>query len=104
MDWLFICFCEVDYKKLLNNTEYVRDNSGLMLIKLLKKLGVDKIYLAGFDGYSIDSSENFADNTMNFYVQSATIKSMNDGITRELKHYSKEMILEFLTTPKFIIL
>lgn len=97
-------YLQTKYQDLINNRESVRDNAGLMLIKLLMQLGAEKIVLAGLDGYSIDPMQNFADKKMSFYTQKATFESMNEGIADVLREYSREINLEFLTKAKYILL
>ena len=41
----------VDYDQCANEDPMVSDNAGLMLLKLLERCGVNKVYLAGFDGF-----------------------------------------------------
>lgn len=62
-------YLQVRYKDLLNSTEAVKDNAGLMLAKFLLQLGVKKLYIAGMDGYSTNPDENYADQKMNFFTE-----------------------------------
>jgi 4-hydroxy 2-oxovalerate aldolase len=95
-------YLQVNYESLLNEYEAVRDNAGMMLVKLLIELGVKKIYLAGLDGYSVDPTENFADEAMRFFTQKNVFEAMNEGMNNALKEYSKFVEIEFVTTPKFV--
>jgi 4-hydroxy 2-oxovalerate aldolase len=97
-------YLQTNYRDLLNEVDMVRDNAGLMLVKYLINLGVKNIYLAGFDGYSHDREENYADNKMAFITHNAVLDTMNKGIAEVLKQYSKEVNIRFLTQPKHIIL
>lgn len=95
-------YLQVDYESLLNEYEGVRDNAGMMLIKLLIGLGVKKIFLAGLDGYSVDPTQNFADEAMRFFTQKNVFEAMNQGMNSALKEYSKSVEIEFVTTPKYV--
>lgn len=95
-------YLQTKYSDLLNKVDAVEDNAGLMLIKYLINLGAKKAVIAGIDGYSIDSTENFADKKMNFYTQKATFEAMNAGINSVLKKYKEDIELEYITTPKFV--
>ncbi len=95
-------YLQTQYKELLNTYESVEDNAGMMLIKYLIKLGAEKILIAGLDGYSIDPTQNFADNKMNFYAQKATFEAMNRGLNAAVADFSKEIDIEYVTTPKYI--
>lgn len=95
-------YLQTKYIDLLNEEDFVRDNSALMLIKYLMCLGAKKVYLAGIDGYSVDPSQNFADQKMVFYTRKAVFNAMNVGMNKVLKEYSTKLQLEFLTTPKYV--
>ncbi|MGN0452383.1 MAG: aldolase catalytic domain-containing protein [Ruminococcus sp.] len=97
-------YLKTEYRDLLNDVESVRDNSGMMLIKFLIHLGVQKVLLAGFDGYSIDPTQNFANQKMTFYTQKATFEAMNEGMTEVLRNYKKQIQIEYITTPRQIII
>lgn len=95
-------YLQINYESLLNDYEGVRDNAGMMLIKFLMELGVKKIYLAGLDGYSVDPTQNFADETMRFFTQKNVFEAMNAGMNSFLKEYSKSLEIEFVTTQKYV--
>lgn len=97
-------YLQVRYKDLLNNFEAVEDNSGLMLIKLLMKFEVKKIYLAGMDGFSINPDENYADTKMNLYTEKDLVEKKNAGMIEVLKEYRKQIDIEMLTTPRYAVL
>lgn len=95
-------YLQTKYSSLLNEYEGVQDNAGMMLIKFLIQLNAGKIYVAGIDGYSMDSSQNFADPQMNFYTQKAMLETMNKGMNLALKAFSTKIHIEFVTTPKYV--
>lgn len=97
-------YLQAKYKDLLNGWETVRDNAGMMLIKLLITLGAGKILLAGFDGYSVDPESNFADKGMSFYTEKAVFEAMNNGMTEALREFKKQINIDFVTTPKYVII
>lgn len=97
-------FLQVRYKDLLNSTENVQDNAGLMLGKLLVKLGVTRLYIAGMDGYSPNPDDNYADQKMNFYTEKELAEKKNVGMTTVLRELSQEIMIEFVTTPKYVVL
>lgn len=96
------CYLQTKYKDLLNPYEAVRDNAGMMLIKYLISLGAGKILLAGMDGYSLDATQNFADQKMNFFTQKATFEAMNEGMNLALADFVKQIEIEFVTTKKYV--
>lgn len=95
-------YLRVNYEELINNIEAVSDNASMMLIKLLILLGARKVFICGLDGYSVVPTENFADEKMNFYVNKTRFEEMNEGLNRMIERYSKEVPMEFVTTPVFV--
>ena len=95
-------YLQTSYRDLLNNIEAVRDNTGLLLIRLLMGLGAKQILIAGMDGYDPDPARNFADQTMAFYTRRAQFEAMNSGMSAVLTEYSKQIGIEFVTEPKFV--
>ena len=97
-------YLQVKYQDLLNDHENARDNAAMMLIKFLIQAGVRKILLAGVDGYSVDPTQNFADQKMSFFTQKAILEAMNDGMNAALKEFSKQIDIEFVTKPRYVCL
>lgn len=95
-------YLQVKYRDLINTIESVKDNAGLMLIRFLINLGVKRIYIAGMDGYSVNSDENYADQRMNFYVEKAICEKKNAGMITVLKEFDKDVEFVFVTTPRYI--
>lgn len=67
----------------------VRDNAGLMAIRFLINYGVRKITLAGFDGYSHNTSENYAEKTLQIFMNDAIMDAINVGMKKMLQEYGK---------------
>ncbi|MFV0241638.1 MAG: aldolase catalytic domain-containing protein [Lacrimispora sphenoides] len=97
-------YFQTKYKDLVSSVEAVRDNAGLMAIKFLISFGVDTILLAGFDGYSHDTKENYADTQMAFVTRNAVLDAMNEGMISVLIEYSKQVKISFLTAPRHVVL
>lgn len=95
-------YMQINYRNLLNDVETVKDNAGLMAIKFLMSYGVSEIKLAGFDGYSHDTGENYADKNMEFITRNAVLDAMNAGMEEVLNRFAKLGKISFLTTPKYI--
>lgn len=82
----------VDYASLSFDSEDIKDNAGLMCLKLLNILNVRNMYLAGFDGFSAnDFSYRFTSEEDN----AAFAERINSGISKELKKMHASII--FLT-------
>lgn len=97
-------YLQTNYHNLLNNNEAVQDNAGMMLIKYLIQLNVVKVYVAGIDGYSLDAIQNFVDPQMSFFAEKATFEAMNQGMIQALQEFKKQIEIEFVTTPKYILI
>lgn len=95
-------YLRTEYRNLLNNIDMVRDNAGLMAIKFLIDHDVREIVLAGFDGYSHDSKENYANKNMEFITKNAVLDAINEGMSIMLHRYSENIKIIFLTVPKHI--
>ena len=93
----------MDYASLLNPVDAVKDNAGLMLLKLLIQLGVKEIWLAGMDGYSHIASENYAQEDMRMTAKIQTLDAMNQGMPSAVGA-SQQATFAFLTTPKYVTL
>lgn len=92
---------QIDYLSLLNNDDFVSDNATLMALKLLSKLDVKDIYIAGFDGYSNDLAENYTEEESTLSQSKQTIQYVNRGVMKVLKDLRKELSLKFLTPSKY---
>ena len=95
-------YLQVRYKDLLNDEDVVRDNAGLMLVKFLIDQKISKIYIAGMDGYSQNSEENYADKRMEFITEKELAIKRNEGMSRVLTKYSQQVEIEMLTTPRYV--
>lgn len=95
-------FTSVDYDECTNCYEEVQDNATLMLIKLLKKLGVKKIAIAGLDGYSEAIHNNYVTDAMIIKLSKQIIEQKNIGMTLFLNEICTSIEIVQVTTPKYI--
>lgn len=95
-------YIQTKYRELLCDIEAVKDNAGLMAIKYFTQMGAKKIYLAGFDGYSHDETDNYGASTMAFVTRTAVLDAMNVGMTEMLKKYSSIVELKLLTEQHYL--
>lgn len=84
----------IDYSSLLSDMPE-SDNAGVMILSLLEKIGIKKVFLAGFDGYHYNS-EDYVDYVSKSYLQKDT-DDHNKQISYKLQQISQSMQLEFLT-------
>lgn len=93
---------KVPYENLLNDQEDVEDNSGMMFLKLLTSLNVDKVYIVGVDGFSYDMDENYFTEDMKFSLNRNRMKNLNDGMRKLIGDFQKNIDIEFLNSPRFL--
>ncbi|MDO4326876.1 MAG: aldolase catalytic domain-containing protein [bacterium] len=91
-----------DYTSLLGEGDE-SDNSGAMLIRILKKIGVSKIYLAGFDGFDVDCSANYYDSSYKKAMDYDTAKRKNENISKQLMLALDGIEYEVITKTKYEI-
>ena len=73
-----------DYSALIDRDFEIPDNSLPMLLRLLEKIGVKQIALAGFDGYSVDSRADYINPDMAYeFIGNYAVK---------LNSYTKKVI------------
>ncbi len=90
----------LDYASLLGEGAS-SDNALAMLIRLFKKIGVKKIFLAGFDGFDINPSLNYFISSYKNELDFETVKKKNDEISKQLISSLKGIEYEFITPTKY---
>lgn len=95
-------YLKTRYQDLLFGDNVVKDNAGLMAIKFLMGYGVKEIYLAGFDGYSYDVSENYVDSKI-LFTKVSLIKEMNTSMSKMLADFQKTIQIQFITAPRYVV-
>lgn len=94
---------EVNYSDLLIPIESIEDNAGMMALKLLNKLEVDHVYIAGIDGYSSNMKDNFALENMMISAKEEYIDRVNLGMKTYLNELQKKMDITFITSTRIIV-
>ncbi|RKD34825.1 aldolase catalytic domain-containing protein [Lacrimispora algidixylanolytica] len=92
----------IDYKKWIVVDGETQDSSGVMIINLLKKCNVKEIFLAGFDGFSVNINENYYDITMRIPVTEKQAIMRNEFYREFLSKISKDIKITFLTESKYV--
>ena len=91
----------VDYSSYTNEESCILDNAGLMCINFLKKIGIESILLAGFDGFSINTQDNYYEPSMYLDVEAEHLLQMNAAISVKIKQLRSQMKIEFLSTSAY---
>ena len=91
----------VDYAGLCDREREETDNSGVMLMRLMEKLGLRRVYVAGFDGFRRESGENYFEGKMVKSVDPGDIERKNRSIARQLREIGERMEIVSLTPSAY---
>lgn len=86
----------VNRAPLLEKEESIIDNSFLMLIRFLHRIGVKEIYCAGFDGYS-DKENNYNDPNMEYAFVKREAFNLNHHMKKAIAEFRESMEIRFIT-------
>ncbi len=86
----------VNYSSYLNNSKMF-DNVALMFLKLLIKIGVKKVSIAGLDGFSNIATENYVSNELINNARVNEFDERNEIMSGELMKLSKQININFIT-------
>lgn len=89
----------VNYSSLLNQSTISYDNAGLMAIDLMIQLGVTRILLAGFDGFT--HGENHFDHSKLKITKIYDAEERNQDMKNILLQYGKLSELSFITDTHY---
>ena len=91
---------QLNYGSYLNNSE-MADNSALMLLKILIKLGAKEVVFAGLDGFSSDKDNYFSLDMVNNAKLGEEFDKRNDIMSAMLKKLSRQIGIKFITTSLY---
>lgn len=89
--------CTVNYSAYLNENEVISDNSGLMLLNVLKKAGVTEAALAGYDGFDITAEKNYFDEKLMSVDDAERHILMNKATAEYFDKLRNSMRITFIT-------
>ena len=78
----------VNYESLIERDNEDFDNTMIMLLNLLKRLGIDKFAIAGFDGY-VKGGKNYFDDTL---FEGNRFETKYDSITENMRRMLKNYV------------
>ena len=90
----------LNYASLIDKDTEIIDNSLVMLLKVMMQTGVNKAFLAGFDGYS-RRMDNYFDVNREYSFAKAKSSYLNDYVKRFLGSVSDRLSVEFITTSYY---
>lgn len=84
----------LNYASYLNNSE-MHDNSVLMFLVVLMKLGIKNVYAAGLDGFK--NNDNYADPMMINNAKLGEFDKRNDIMRQMIRRFEKQIKVHFIT-------
>lgn len=90
----------LNISSLLDRKAKIIDNSLIMLLKAFEKMEISNVTLAGFDGYSKETS-NYFRNSMEYDFIKGMEDYLNEYTTNYLDSVKDEIHIEFLTDSKY---
>lgn len=86
-----------NYASLLDEDALIVDNPMIMLIKILDKIGVNEIALAGFDGYVERESANYINSDMEHSFSRSKAKEINQDVRESIERLHTSSKLYYVT-------
>ena len=90
----------VDYASLCGTGEEP-DNSGMMLLRLMKRLGMERVHIAGYDGFSREPKDNYFDEKLINSVDPETIEKKTAAIAKQIGEIRADMEVISLTPSRY---
>lgn len=91
------------YSSLLDEDAEIIDNSFIMLLKVMERIGVSRVYLGGFDGYIGAGNKNYISPDMEYRFTEKQAKELNAYVRGVLEGMKQRFSLEFLTDSLYDI-
>ena len=95
-------FMLINYHSLINPKYSEFDNAGIMLLRLLKNIGINKVAIAGYDGFRNNPHDNYFSDSMINTTNSEALNERNSCIAEQIKELQKDIHVEFLTPSLYI--
>lgn len=86
----------LDYESLIDRDAVVMDNSFIMLLKVLNRTSVNKVFLAGFDGYT-SNADNYYSSKMEYEFVKRLGQDINAYVDKTLPEIRKQLDITFIT-------
>lgn len=90
------------YSTLLDEEAEIIDNSFIMLLKVMEKLGVRHVALAGFDGYTGDVQSNYINPNMEYNFNAAQAEAINKYVAETLNQMRRNIDFDFITDSLYV--
>ncbi|CCX88191.1 putative uncharacterized protein [Clostridium sp. CAG:590] len=93
----------LNYSSLIDKEASIVDNPLLMIMNAFKRMGVNDVYLAGFDGYVNAIGSNYVEQNMEYDFTSDQVEELNLYVSKKLHAYRKDICMTFLTDTVYDI-
>jgi len=93
----------VNYSDLTNPSPDASDNSGIMVLKLLIKLGIKQVALAGYDGFSRNQANNYALKSLAGLSDPTALAYKSRAIGEQLNICAQSLQIKFVTSTRYRI-
>ncbi len=90
----------LNFSKLSSTESIIGDSSLYLLMKVLIKLNVKKVILAGFDGFS-KYTQNYYDDNLQFYNPTQNTNKITKAVNEQLQEFQKVIDIQFLTKSHY---
>lgn len=87
---------KVNFASYSSEAPEIMDNSGVMALNLLLALGITNVYVAGMDGYEINTGNNYFEKNLehDFTVE---LPKRNNAISKAISVLCRKMNIQFIT-------
>lgn len=91
----------VNYSSYLNDSELL-DNASLMLLELLIRVGTDRVAVAGLDGFSVESDENYFSQMLENPARRVGVEDPRNTVMQEqLARFARRITIDWLTPSRY---
>ncbi len=91
----------IDYKNWIRTENGANDAALVVAFNLLCEVGTKEVYLAGFDGFSVNINENYEDKSLRRPVTEEQAKERNEFFHDFIAKAGNTMEIHFLTKSKY---
>lgn len=92
----------LNYGALLDREAEIIDNSFVMLLKVMIRIGRDRVYLAGFDGYFGQHKKNYLYANMEYKFGKAKANNLNRYVAKVLADLKSQIETIFITDSLYL--
>ncbi|MGI5096388.1 aldolase catalytic domain-containing protein [Treponema socranskii] len=86
----------INYSEIRNHKSCKSDSSLILMLSTLNKIGINEIYLAGFDGFT-DGTADYCKSSYSFGENSKFNLQLNEIIKLDLLNFKEDMSLNYIT-------